>query len=69
MSDNKNVLTMDDFQVRVNYARNRARRLSKESGHRYYAVRAGTVFGPTRKEHGWRECFGIFEGGKEVSVR
>jgi len=59
-------LTLDDFQVRVNYARDRARRLSEEVGCRYYAVRVGTIFGPTRRGHGWRECFGIFEGGKEI---
>ena len=54
---------------RVGYARERACVLSREKKKIHYAVRVGGIYGPTTRERGWSECFGIFEGGKEVSVR
>ncbi len=53
---------------RANYARERACILSRETKEIHYAVRVGGIYGPTRRERGWSECFGIFEGGKEVTA-
>jgi len=51
---------------RANRARDRACALSGKEKEIYYAVRVGGVYGPTTKDRGWSECFGIFEGGKEL---
>jgi hypothetical protein len=53
---------------RVNRARDRACILSQETKEIHYAVRVGGVYGPTTRDRGWSECFGVFENGEEKTA-
>lgn len=56
------------YQVpdRIEYARDRARLLSKKKGSLVLAVRVGTIFGPTERAEGYDELFGAFLNGEEA---